>query len=354
MSKAKKGILFGLLSGLSWGFYTVFLFNVINPFNASQGEVGSFQGILLIIVTACIIAFVDSCIAWIFELVYLAKKGKLKEYFRILLSKDSLGIIPAVLFSGLLGAVPYAIASSYSTSVAGTISAAFPVIGALVAVVWFKEKLTKLKFAGIVICIVGTGIIYGLSGGDVPFYVYLIALVCAVGYAFEGLFGYRMIRGDMDSSVTTTLRRIYLIAILFIVIAAIVLFTGTLDYAFALVAGFEVNNTVFAFLAPYVSNELFIWGFFALGSLCGAISYIVWYYSMEYGGVATAQVLNITYGIWVIVLLALPPFNQVPTVGMILGAAILFIGAAIVVRESNKAEDDGAHEAKTVDDATTI
>lgn len=338
MSKGKKGILFGLLSGLSWGFYTVFLYNVVNPFNASRGEVGTVQGILLIVVTAAIIALVDSAIALIFELLYLTKKGKLKEYFRTLFSKDSLGIIPAVLFSGLLGAIPYAIASSYSTAVADTISAAFPVIGALVAVVWFKEKLTKLKFLGIVTCIVGTGIIYGLSTEGVPMFVYLIALLCAFGYAFEGLFGYRMIRDDMDSSVTTTLRRAYLIVVLLIVIVVIFCFTGTWSYAGELISGFDVNYTAFAFLAPFISNEAFIWGFFILGSACGATSYIVWYYSMEYSGVATAQVLNITYGIWVVFILALPPFNQTPSIGMIIGAIVLFAGAALVVKESNVAE----------------
>jgi drug/metabolite transporter (DMT)-like permease len=192
-----------------------------------------------------------------------------------------LGILPAALFSGLLGAVPYAIASSYSTSVAGTISAVFPAIGAIVAVIWFKEKLTALKFFGIIVCIVGTALLYGLAGFDVPFWVYLVALITAVGYALEGCFGYNMLRQDFDSSVTTTLRRVYLIAVFLVVLIIITLTTDTWAYLGQLISGFEVSNTSFAFLEPLVGSKIFIWAVFVLGSWCGGISYIVWYYSFE-------------------------------------------------------------------------
>jgi drug/metabolite transporter (DMT)-like permease len=316
------------------------LYNILNLFNTAEGEVGSFKGIMLIVGTAVLIALIDCCFALVFEMGYLAKKGQLVNFFKILFSKDSLGILPAAIFSGLLGAVPYAIASSYSTSVAGTISAVFPAIGAIVAVIWFKEKLTALKFSGIIICIVGTALLYGLAGFDVPFWVYLVALLTAVGYALEGCFGYNMLRQDFDSSVTTTLRRVYLIGVFIVVLIIITLTTDTWAYLGQLVAGFDVSNTAFAFLEPVVGNKLFIWAFFVLGSWCGGFSYIVWYYSFEYSGVATAQVLNITYGLWIVVLLALPPFNQLPTVGVIIGAAVIFVGAAIVVKSDSGPEDE--------------
>jgi drug/metabolite transporter (DMT)-like permease len=330
--KRNKGIVFGLASGLSWAFYTVFVYNILNLFNTAEGEVGTFRGIMLIVGTAVLIALIDCCFALVFELGYLAKKGKLAEFIKILFSRDSVGILPAALFSGLLGAVPYAIASSFSTSVAGTISAVFPAIGAIVAVIWFKEKLTVLKFSGIIICIIGTALLYGLAGFGVPFWVYLVALLCAVGYALEGCFGYNMLRQEFDSSITTTLRRVYLIAVFIVVVIVITLTTDTWSYLGQLVAGFDVGNTSFAFLEPLVGNKIFIWAIYILGSWCGGISYITWYYSFEYSGVATAQVLNITYGLWIVVLLALPPFSQIPTIGVIIGALVIFIGAAIVVK----------------------
>ena len=55
---------------------------------------------------------------------------------------------------------------------------------------------------------------------------------------------------------------------------------------------------------------------------------------MEYSGVATAQVLNITYGIWIVIILMFPPFLEMPGLGTILGALVLFGGAALVSKES--------------------
>ena len=42
----KKGILLGVASGLSWGFYTVLLYNVLNLYAGSTGTVDNFQGLV--------------------------------------------------------------------------------------------------------------------------------------------------------------------------------------------------------------------------------------------------------------------------------------------------------------------
>ncbi len=342
MLKNKRGVFYGLASGLTWGVYTIFLYSILNLFAGDQGSIDSAGGWLLIITTALVIGLCDCILAMIVELAYLAKKGLLKEYVSVLCSKSSFGILPAALFSGLLGAVPYAIAGSYSPSVAGSISASFPAIGAIVAVIWFKERLTKLKFLGIIICIVGSASMYGLSGGKVPFFVYMIAFVCAIGYAMEGCFGYNMMRGDISSSVTTTLRRTFLIGVYIILLVVISLSTKNFGYIGHLIASFDVNAATYPFLGGLIGNKGFIWLMFFLGSTCSGISYICWYYAMEYSGVATAQVLNITYGIWITVLLCLPPFLTFPTIGTAIGSLIVFGGAVLVVRESNTDTDIAA------------
>lgn len=329
----KKGILFGVASGLSWGFYTVLLYNVLNLYAGSTGTVDNFQGWILIITTALVIGLCDSVFGLIFECCYLIKIREFKDYLKILFSKSSFGIIPAALFSGLLGAIPYSIASSYSTSVAGTISAAFPAIGAIVAAIWFKEKLTKLKFFGIILCIVGTGVMYGLSGAGVPIFVYGIAFICAVGYAMEGCFGYNMMRGDVSSTVSTTLRRTFLLLLYLILIIVISTVTNNFGYVFSLVQSFDMNMAIPAF-AGLGGVKVAVWIILFIGSCLGGVSYITWYYSMEYSGVATAQVLNITYGIWIVIILMFPPFLEMPGIGTILGALVLFGGAALVSKES--------------------
>ncbi|HMM06207.1 MAG TPA: hypothetical protein PKD52_06015 [Clostridiales bacterium] len=336
MTTQQKGVVTGLASGLTWAVYTVLIYELLNPYAGCTGGIDSFHGMLLIVTAALVIGICESCCALVIELSYLRKLHRFKEFLRILFSKDGFGIIPAVIFSGLLGAVPYSIASSFSTSVAGTISAAFPAIGAIVAVIWFKEKLTPLKFIGIILCIVGTGIMYGLATGSVPFFVYLISIITAIGYAMEGCFGYNLMRSDVHSSVAVALRRVYAILLNVILVVLISAFTGNFQYLLDFVSGFTVNSAVYPWLSGMEGNWLFFALIFFLGAGCNGASYIFWYYSFNFSGVATAQVLNITYGIFIILLVMLPPFLSLPAWGSILGALVLFGGAAIVTRETTK------------------
>lgn len=336
MKTQQKGILCGLASGLTWAVYTVLVYEVLNLYAGSLGNVTSKMGILLIIISALIVGVCESCCALVVEIGYLSYLHRFKEFIKILFSKDGFGIIPAVIFSGLLGAVPYSIASSFSTSVAGTISAAFPAVGAIVALIWFKEKLTPLKFTGIILCIVGTGIMYGLATGETPLFVYFIAAICAVGYAMEGCFGYNMMRQDVHSSVAVALRRVYAILLNLLLIIILCAVSGNFGYIGHFLSSFTVNAEVYPWLSGMTGHWAFLIVILFLGATCNGLSYIFWYYSFNYSGVGTAQVLNITYGVFIVILCMLPPFLSLPSIGVIIGAAVMFAGAAIVTRESTK------------------
>lgn len=339
MVNKKKGILYGVLSGASWAVNALLLYNVLNLYAASKGDTTSFQGWILIITCALVIALVDSCLAFLFELLILAKMKKLKEFWKTLLSRDSFAVLPAAVCSGIFAAVPYVIASNYNSPLALTLSTAFPAIGALVAVIWFKEKLTKIKFAGILVTIIGVAIMTGL-GETVPWFVYLIALIPAFGYAFEGLFGYSAMKADIHPEVTTVMRRVYFILLFVLMLVICCIITKDFAYIGELIGSFEMNADVFPFLTGLVGNKFAIWVILFLGSACSAISYAVWYFSMIYGGVGTAQALNITYSAFLVLFLAIPPFRIMPGLGTIVGVCIILIGAVIVSYESIKADKE--------------
>lgn len=341
MTNMKKGIVYGVLSGVSWAVNALLLYNVLNLYVASKGDTSSFRGWLLLITCALVIALVDSCMAFISELVILMKMKKLGEFWKTLLSKDSLAVLPAAVCSGLFGAVPYVIASNYNSPLALTMSTAFPVVGAIVAVIWFKEKLTGLKFAGIVATIIGVGVMTGL-GETVPWFVYLIALIPAFGYAFEGLFGYSAMREDIHPEVTTVMRRVYFIILFSVMILICSLLTGDFGYIGELLSGFDVNAEMFPFLSGLAGSKAAVWIILFIGSGCSAISYAVWYFSMIYGGVGTAQALNITYSAFLVVFMALPPFKVIPGLGTVIGVVIILAGALIVSYESIRADREAS------------
>ena len=270
----KKGIFYGVLSGIAWAVNALLLYNVLNLYIGSKGDTTSFHGWLLLITCALVIALVDSCLAFITELLILAKMKKFGEFWKTLLSKDSLAVLPAAVCSGVFAAVPYVIASNYNSPLAVTLSTAFPAIGALVAVVWFKEKLTKFKFAGILITIIGVGLMTGL-GEPVPWFVYIIALIPAFGYAFEGLFGYNAMRGDIHPEVTTVMRRVYFILLFSLLILVCTILTGDFGYIGELIGSFDVNAEVFPFLSGLAGSKAAVWIIFFIGSACSALSYAV-------------------------------------------------------------------------------
>lgn len=337
MKNMKKGTIYGVLSGATWAINALLLYNVLNLYVGSKGDTTSFNGWILLITCALIIALTDSCLAFISELLILAKLKKFKEFWRTLFSRDSLAVLPAAVCSGVFGAVPYIIASSYNSPLALTLSTAFPAIGALVAVVWFKEKLTKFKFFGILVTIIGVGLMTGL-GGSVPWFVYMIALIPAFGYAFEGLFGYNAMRGNIHPVVTTVMRRVFFIIIFSVMILICSLITKNFGYIFEIFRSFEVNAAIFPFLGGIAGNKAAIWIILFIGSAGSALSYAVWYFSMIYGGVGTAQALNITYSAFLVIFLALPPFTLLPGLGTIIGIAVILGGALIVSYESIKAD----------------
>lgn len=334
MTTQKKGILCGLGAGLNWALYTVLIYEILNLYAGSIGDIHSLKGIVMIVESALIIGVFECTFALCIEVGYLCCIRRVKEFIRILFSKTSLGILPAAIFAGFMGAVPYSIASSFSTSVAGTISAAFPAIGAIVATIWFKEKLTPLKFTGIILCVVGTGVMYGLSTGQTPLFVYLIAGLCAIGYAFEGCFGYNMMRQEIHSTITAALRRVYLIVLEIILILIIAVATKNFGYIPDFVSSFTVNSHTYPWLSGLEGNWIFLFLILFLGAGCNGLSYICWYYSFDYCGVATAQGLDITYGMWIVLLCSLPPFFATPAIGTICGAITVFVGAIFVTKAS--------------------
>ena len=94
----------------------------------------------------------------------------------------------------------------------------------------------------------------------------------------------------------------------------------------------------FPFLSGLAGNRAAVWIILLIGSSCSAVSYAVWYFSMIYGGVGTAQALNITYSAFLVIFMALPPFKVIPGAGTVVGVAIILAGALIVSYESIRAD----------------
>ena len=259
----KKGVLLSLLSGILWAAYSVTLYSWLSPYNGDSGTLDSARGVMFIILAAIGIAWIDALITFVFEVGYVAKRGKLKEYLRLLRTKAFFRIMPAALFAGPLGLVPFAIASRYSVSVATSISAFYPALGSIIAMFWFKEKLTPFKFLGILFSISGVVVISGFSGLH-PVGIFL-AVFASVGYSLELVFGYRLMAEDVDSDVSLALKQTSAIALYTIMLAALLVLFGSCVYL-----GLEKGMKWLSSATVYITL-----GFLVVTLLWGPTSYLI-------------------------------------------------------------------------------
>lgn len=333
----KKGVVQAILSGVLWAAYSVTLYSWLNPYLGDSGSLDSAKGVMFIILAAIGIAWVDALITGVFEVGYVIKNGKFDTFMKLLKSKTFFRIMPAALFAGPLGLVPFAIASRYSVSVATSISAFYPALGSIIAMFWFKDKLTGKKFIGILFAIMGVVITSGFSGLHVVGIG--LAIFASVGYSLELVFGYRLMAEDVDPDISLALKQMSAIALYTLIIVALWLIPGNWGFFTNLISMVNFNDA-YAFVAPMMDKKLLIWMVFVLASFFNASAYVYYFKGMNNSGVSTASSLNIAYGIWTIILLALPPFSTVPTISGIIGAVLTFTGSAIVIIESNRIEKE--------------
>ena len=161
-----KGVVIGLLSGISWSLYTVGLYTVLNLYGGAQGNMDSTRGIILLVCTALIIGVVDTIFCTITEINVLYKDGTLGQYIKCLKSKVGPKIIPASILAGPLGLIPYSIASTMAPSVAGAISSVYPVVGAIASYIWLKQDMNGTKVVGILVSTAGCVGMYNIVQGN--------------------------------------------------------------------------------------------------------------------------------------------------------------------------------------------
>ena len=343
----KNGNIFGLLSGLTWAIYTIVLYTVLNLYANAKGDLASEKGILLILITTLLISIVDLLFNVLFELSVILKNNLMEEFKSVFFTKKGLRIIPASILAGPFGIIPYAIVSAISAPVAGAFSALYPIVGAVAAFLVFKERICKLKIIGGTIAILGVIVTYKFE--NVNLLVYLIALIPAFGWGLEAIFGYKLMKDDVNPIVTITLRHIYSIFILGICLVVFLIYSGEYSYIFEFYSGIEFSEVFFAI------NKLYIGLVFAVGSFIGGGSYILWYMSMKHIGVAPAMILNISYVVWIPLILLLPPFSQKIPMNILVGCVLVFMGTSLVIigdnvkkREKSQTENGGENESDII------
>lgn len=305
LSYAKKGLLTALASGVLWGLDGVLLGLALAmaPFTAGAT-----------IYTAPLVgAALHDGFAGFYLLIYNVATGRWRELLRTLRTRPGMMVCLAAVFGGPLAMGGYLLGIQFAgPAYAMGISALYPVVGAILAQIFLKEKITRRVWLGIAACVIGAIVIgYVPPEGDSHPYFYLglgLALFAALGWGIEGVlstFGMEMV----DSDVAINLREatscvVSLVAIL------------------PLIGGLVMFGE--ALLTPASLGVL------AIAALVGAVSYLFWYRAFSMCGVSRTMSLNITYSLWGIVFSYF--FTDIAiTPNLVVGALIITLGSILVV-----------------------
>ena len=259
--------------------------------------------------TALLAAAVHDLCSAVFLLIFLTVTGRWRELIPALRSEGGLIIILAALLGGPAGMTSYLLAiRTAGASVAATLSALYPAVGAMLASALLGERLWLPQKGGLIIC-VGSGVLLGLQGGfQVEGWQGLIpALLCALCWGAEAvLSSVGMEESGSSFEVAIALRQLTSAAAYWLLLIPL---SGTWQ------------------MLPQLCGT-FAAGWLPLAALAGTMSYLCYYRAIRNLGPSRGMALNITYTVWVVLLSALLLWTA-PGAPALLCAGLVSLGSAL-------------------------
>lgn len=364
MSYVKRGLLAGILSGMTWGLQGVLLWSFVLMSSAFVAPYLFADSIWPGLVAALACAALHDFIASLWILLLDAVTGRIKEIPRALKTKPGRLAIFACIFGGPLGMGGYVIGMYLANAtVALAISAIYPAIGALLGRIVLKERINVRVWIGIAACLVGAVFVALPDGpsaliesfksgnaGGMNFYIgCLFALGPAIGWAAEGViscFGMDMIDPDIAiwireffSSAIAMFTTVLVVSIIAAGVVGNVYVTDNVashvSYTTHWYLGWQV------FFTSFTKLDTLIWIIIAAAS--GGFSYVFWYRALNMIGTGRAMAFNVTYALWSVPagLLCQPiaktflgydtGYASLVTGTVLFGVALVTVGAILVV-----------------------
>lgn len=287
----KKGITVAILSGMCYGLYSAFI-----TLGMSKGVWGDWYGANTAALSAFVITYMlgalgsalNDTISAIWCLGIAGFKGKIGDFFRTIPTKPGRMMMLAALLGGPIASTAYIVALQMAGSIVIPITALCPAIGAIMARVLFKQKLTPRMLLGIFICFAATLMIGGLSFlQDAPASMMLgilIAFIAAFGWGLEGCiagYGTSMIDYEIGITIRQTTSGLSNLIILLPIM-------GIMAGNFGLAPSLVIQSVT--------SGSALIW--FIVSGFFAVFAYSLWYKGNSMCGAALGMACNGAYSFW--------------------------------------------------------
>ena len=304
----KYGVIAGLFSGITWALYTI-----INNLITKNTIFNSYMEKMFIPVL--VIVFLHDFFSSIWLFFYLWRRKKLFELKKTIKSKNIFLIFLGALFGGPIGMSGYLLGIKYmGASYTASFSSTYLILGTILSVIFFKEKINLKMIIAVLINMIGIFIlnfqINKMGSDKISILGIFFLILCIFGWALEGLMASYILKyknTDTEPSIAIFIRQL----------------TSTVFYSFLIIPYIRAYNLFFIVLKSNI--VLYI----ALISVIGSLSFFLWYYSMSIIGVARGISLNVSYIIWTIIF-EIILFNAKFQLNFIV-ASILFIVSVILI-----------------------
>lgn len=267
---------YGLLAGLFWGLDTVILgiALIMTPF------VSTSQAVFL---APFISTFLHDICSSFWMLLYMGMRREYKSVLRAVRTRSGKFVILAALLGGPVGMTGYVFSIKYiGAAYTAVISALFPGVGALLAYLILKEKMTISQLIALAVSIIGViGLGYTPESNEVTnlFAGFLFALMCVFGWASEAvIIAYGLKDPDISDRDALQIRQV----------------TSAVFYAIILIPIVRGWGSVLAVSQTTTVPVILSAAFF------GTVSYLFYYKAIATIGPSKAMALNITYSAWAI------------------------------------------------------
>ncbi|ETI69660.1 DMT family transporter [Neobacillus vireti] len=305
MNIKSKGVFFGLASGFTWALDTLLIGIVLSKsvFNSTE---------MVLFLAPLVSTFFHDMLSSFWMMIYMTIRREFRAPFKKLKTRSGRFVILGALLGGPIGMTGYVLAVKYlGSSLAGSISAVYPAVGAFFAFILLKDRLTVKNWIGLFISILFIFLL-GFVGGE-PSTSYILGfsfiLLSIFGWGMECvILAYGMKDDEVSPEQALQIRQL----------------VSAVTYGILILPIFNAYPLVWTVLKS--SEMLFI----AVIALSGTASYVFYYNAIYAIGPTRAMALNISYSAWGI-FLSFIILSEPITAKIVFFSIMVLVGSIITV-----------------------
>ena len=268
----------GIIAGITWAIETIVLGFALEmtPFVATKEAV---------MLAPFVSTFLHDLFSACWACVYNGVKGNIPSLIKALKTKSGLFVAVAAVIGGPIGMTGYVLSvANMGASIGAVASAVFPAIGAVLAYLFLKEKMSWYRWLFLLLSLFG---VYGLSYSPEinikNFWLgFMGTLMCALGWGVEAVIVAKCVQGnEVTDEIALQIRQT----------------TSALIYGFVVlpvVKGWGLTVSLFSGTGWLIPTIM-------LAALFATVSYLFYYKAISQIGASKSMALNITYSAWAVI-----------------------------------------------------